>query len=331
MSNQHKITIPNWQLSSGKSLKDVPLTYQIFGPAISAAPVVLVNHALTGNSNVSGPDGWWNTLIGPGKTIDTTHFTVVAFNIPGNSYGSDFFIENYAAVTVADVAALFWQGLKSLGVNSLFAIIGGSLGGGVTWHMAAQQPDKLQHLIPVATDHKATDWVIANVLVQDRILNNSTSPVADARLHAMLLYRTPQSLQERFERNYTNGAFAIEHWLNRHGKKLEERFALPAYKLMNHLLKTIDVDLAVVAAHMGAAIHLVAVDTDLLFTPNETRKTFELLKAAGAEVCYNEIQSAHGHDAFLIEHTQLAAILKPVFVIQNSVKVHKEDAKLHKV
>ena len=298
-------------LSFGEGL-GVRLTYQQFGPPIGTAPVVLVNHALTGNSNVGGPDGWWNAIIGEGKTIDTNHFTVVAFNIPGNGFGDEYFIDNYTAVTVAGVAALFWQGLIALGVENLYAIIGGSLGGGVVWHMAAQQPAKVQHLIPIATDHKATDWVMANVLVQDRILNNSASPVADARLHAMLLYRTPQSLQQRFNREHIDGAFAIEHWLNRHGKKLEERFALPAYRLMNHLLKTIDVDIEDIG-NSKAAIHLIAVDTDLLFTPQQTRKTFEALKAAGSKVYYNEIQSIHGHDAFLIESAQLAGILQPVF------------------
>lgn len=296
-------------LSFGEGL-GVRLFYQLFGPEIGTAPVVVVNHALTGNSNVAGENGWWTTLIGDGKTIDTRYFTVVAFNIPGNGYGASFVVEDYKSVTVNNVAQVFWQGLDGLGVGEVFAIIGGSLGGGVAWHMAALQPERVQHLIPIATDHKATDWVTANVVVQDRILNNSSNPIADARLHAMLLYRTPQSLRERFNGN----AGAVESWLTGHGKKLEERFTLPAYKLMNHLLKTISVDEASLV-RIKTTIHLVAVNTDLLFVPDETRKTFALLKTAGAKVFYNEIQSVHGHDAFLIEASQLSQILEPVFSV----------------
>jgi homoserine O-acetyltransferase len=297
-------------LSKGEGLGErlVRLSYQLFGPEIGTAPVVVVNHALTGNSNVTGEGGWWQGLIGVGKTIDTRHFTVLAFNIPGNGYGSNDAIDNYKSVSVHDVAALLWQGLDGLGVGEVFAIIGGSLGGGMAWHMAALEPERVKHLIPIATDYKATDWVIANVLVQDRILNNSTNPVADARLHAMLLYRTPQSLQERFNGN----ASAVENWLTSHGKKLEQRFTLQAYKLMNHLLGTISVDKASLLS-IRATIHLVAVDTDLLFVAAEAKKTYTQLKAAGAKVFYNEIRSVHGHDAFLIEGTQLAGILKPVF------------------
>lgn len=310
----HTITFPQWHLISGKTFTDVPLTYQVFGPGLGTAPVVVVNHALTGNSNVAGMGGWWGAIAGDGRALDTRCFTVVAFNIPGNGYGNNYFIDDYKAVSVADVAALFWRGLDVLRVSKVFAIIGGSLGGGVAWHMAALKPGRLHHLIPVATHHKATDWVIANVLVQDRILNNSTDPLADARLHAMLLYRTPQSLEERFNRSRVEGGYAVENWLISHGKKLQERFTLSAYRLMNHLLKTIDADVETIKA----AVHLIAIDTDLLFTPDETRNTFSLFKDLGNKLTYNEVKSIHGHDAFLIENEQIEAVLKPVFTLKHS-------------
>ena len=331
MKNLLKIIIPQWGLQSGKTLTDVALSYQFFGPVIGNAPVVLVNHALTGNSNVGGYNGWWNTLVGEEKIIDTSYFTVIAFNIPGNGFddNADNLIYNYKDFTSQDVARVFWLGLQKLGILQLHTIIGGSLGGGIAWEMAALEPEKVANLIPVATDWKATDWVVANTLVQDRILNNSVNPIADARLHAILLYRTPQSLQCRFNNTYINNAFAVEHWLTKHGKNLEERFTLPAYKLMNHLLKTInmakDGSFEAVAKTITAAIHIVAVDTDLLFTADETRKTYEALKQNGNEVYYNEIKSVHGHDAFLIEWEQLAEILAPVFQSdENSKKFHKD-------
>lgn len=319
MSHLNHIIIPEWKLANGSSIPLVSLSYQTFGPQPGTAPVIVVNHALTGNSNVTGLNGWWNDLIGNARTIDTRHFTVIAFNIPGNGYDGlpQNLIHNYKDVSAHDVAALFWHGLGELGVNNLHALIGGSLGGGIAWHMAALKPDAITHLIPVATDWKATDWVVANTLIQDRILNNSSNPIADARLHAMLLYRTPQSLQQRFNREQLSDTFEIELWLERHGKKLENRFTLPSYKLMNHLLRTVNItqedDFLTIAKKIKAQVHIVAVDSDLLFTRDEAQLTYASLKSAGVKVTYNEIRSVHGHDAFLIEHAQLARILKPVF------------------
>lgn len=319
MSHLNHIIIPEWKLANGSTIPLVSLSYQTFGPQIGTAPIIVINHALTGNSNVTGLNGWWNDLIGNARTIDTRYFTVIAFNIPGNGYDGlpQNLIHNYKDVSAHDVAALFWHGLEELGIDYLYALIGGSLGGGIAWHMAAIKPKAITHLIPVATDWKATDWVVANTLIQDRILNNSSNPIADARLHAMLLYRTPQSLQQRFNREHLSDTFEIELWLERHGKKLENRFTLPSYKLMNHLLRTINItqkdDFLAVAKTIKAHVHLVAVNSDLLFTHDEAQLTYVSLKAAGVKVTYNEIRSVHGHDAFLIEHNQLARILKPVF------------------
>jgi len=179
----------------------IELTYQVFGRPIATAPVVLVNHALTGNSNVAGKKGWWKSLIGESEVIDTEKFTVICFNIPGNGFDgkSQNIISNYKAYTTRTIATLFWEGLERIGVEKLFAVIGGSLGGGIAWEMGFLRPNAIEHIIPIATNYKANDWLIGNVLVQDQILNNSTQPIHDARLHAMLLYRTPESLRAKFD------------------------------------------------------------------------------------------------------------------------------------
>ena len=324
-----KIDLFNFDLEQGKRLAYLPLFYQTFGQPIGKAPVVVVNHALTGNSNVSGETGWWSDLIGANQTIDTNYFTVIAFNIPGNGYDNDpdNLIANYRDFTAKDIARIFLEGIDYLRVPKVFALIGGSLGGGIAWEMAALQPNTFQNLIPIATDWKATDWVIANVLVQDKILNNSDDPIVDARLHAMLLYRTPQSLTQKFNRNKKPdlNAFQIESWLINHGFKLQNRFKLAAYKLMNHLLKTIDItketnDFETSVLSIVANIHLISVDTDYFFTPDENRATFEMLQKIKKNVFYHEIQSIHGHDAFLIEFEQLSHILQPIFNTQKQLK-----------
>lgn len=322
-----QISIRNWTLEKGKIQQEVSIYYQVFGQKLGDAPVVLVNHALTGNSNVTGKNGWWSDLIGENKPIDTAFFTVLAFNIPGNGFDGNFdnLLYNYKDYSVKDIASLFWEALKKLEVESLFAVIGGSLGGGIAWEMAALEPNKIENLIPIATDWKATDWVIANVLVQDQILNNSKNPIADARLHAMLLYRTPQSLKLKFNREKSERSddFQIENWLSHHGKKLQNRFTLTSYKLMNHLLKTIDItkrsgNFLAVANEIKATIHIISVDSDLFFIPSENRESYEELIKKKQNVFYHEIKSIHGHDAFLIEFKQLSAIISPIFIKQKN-------------
>lgn len=322
MKKLEKIDLFNVVLESGKQRPYLPLFYQTFGQPIGSAPIVVVNHALTGNSNVTGENGWWDELIGETKTIDTDYFTVIAFNIPGNGYDNNFgnLISNYKDFTIRDVARIFWEGLLYLNITDVFAVIGGSLGGAVAWEMAALLPNRIQNLIPIATDWKATDWVIANVLIQDQILNNSDDPIADARLHAMLLYRTPLSVNQRFQRSKFNDSsvFEIENWLANHGIKLKNRFRLSAYKLMNHLLKTNDItrdrgDFSVIVKNIKATIHIVAVNTDYFFIAEENKSTYERAKTVKENVHYHEITSIHGHDAFLIEYQQLAQILAPIF------------------
>ena len=199
MSQLQTLQISNYKTESGFELP-IQLSYQLFGKPLHTAPIVLVNHALTGNSDVSGDAGWWKDLIGSEKVIDTDEYTILAFNIPGNGYDG-FIIEDYKEFVARDIARLFLNGLEMLKINELFALIGGSLGGGIAWEMAVLKPNLSKHLIPVATDWKSTDWLIANCQIQEQFLVNSNNPVHDARMHAMLCYRTPKSFKERFHRS----------------------------------------------------------------------------------------------------------------------------------
>ena len=314
-----KLLIKNFTTEIGLQLDEVPLSCQLFGKELGTAPVVLVNHALTGNSNVSGKDGWWKELIGENKVINTAKFSVLAFNIPGNGFDG-FIIEDYKSFIARDIAKLFLIGLKELKINQLFGLIGGSLGGGIAWEMLALNPKLTKHLIPVATDWKSTDWLIANCQIQEQFLVNSTNPVHDARMHAMLCYRTPTSFKERFQRSKNEDLkiFNVESWLLHHGEKLQERYQLSSYKLMNQLLKTIDVTQngkksITVLDEIEAKIHIVGVNSDLFFTAEENKETHKKLALTNSNVSYNEINSIHGHDAFLIEDKQLEKILEPVF------------------
>ncbi|MFS4469702.1 bifunctional aspartate kinase/homoserine dehydrogenase I [Maribacter sp. 2210JD10-5] len=314
----HQLDIKKYTTISGVT-QDIQLSYQVFGRELHTAPIILVNHALTGNSNVTGKDGWWSALIGDGKCINTKKYTVLSFNIPGNGHDK-FVIENYKDFVAGDMAHIFLLGLEKLSVSRLFAIIGGSLGGGIAWEMVALKPNLAEHLIPVASDWKSTDWLIANCQIQEQFLVNSKQPVHDARMHAMLCYRTPESFKERFKRstNEELQVFNVESWLMHHGEKLQERFQLSAYKLMNQLLKTIDVtrdgeENFIKLQNSDTNIHIIGVDSDLFFTAQENKDTFKQLAQANSNVTYGEVQSLHGHDAFLIEFEQMEKLLDGIF------------------
>ena len=311
----------NYITKSGKTT-EIVLSYQQFGKPLHEAPIVMINHALTGNSNVTGEGGWWNPIVGPNKVIDTNVFTVLAFNIPGNGHDqvSNNLVENYKDFTARDIAEIFAKALDHLKITQLFAVIGGSVGGGLAWELAALKPTLIEHLIPIASDWKSTDWLIANCYIQEQILNNSSQPLIDARMHAMSLYRTPESFKVKFDRilQKEENVYAVESWLNYHGNVLNNRFQLAAYKMMNQVLKTIDItqgsnDFVEVASKIKSKIHIVTINSDLFFKAKENWDTYVDLKPHKDTVSISEIQSIHGHDAFLIEYDQLEDILETIF------------------
>ena len=332
---QH-IKITDFTTETGASISELNLSYQVFGKELGTAPVVLINHALTGHSNVAGNEGWWVDIVGEEKAINTNTYTILSFNIPGNGFDG-FLIDTYKEFIARDVARIFLEGLSVLKIKTLFALIGGSLGGGIAWEMVVLNSKITQHFLPIATDWKSTDWLIANCQIQEQFLVNSSNPVHDARMHAMLCYRTPASFKERFHRSKKDNSdvFDVESWLLHHGEKLQERYQLSSYKLMNQLLKTIDVtdggkkDIEILNK-VEANIHIIGVSSDLFFTAEENRETFKKLALTKDNVTYNEINSVHGHDAFLIEYDQLQKIIEPIFnkdYRENKMKVLKFGGK----
>ena len=312
--NYHKFE--NFKLSSGENVS-VRLSYQTFGLQLGKGPLVVVNHSLTGDSNISGDNGWWSELIGSKKMINTDKFCVMCINIPGNIQEKRGF--NYGNKWIlSDVAKLFVQLLKNLGVRKVHSLIGGSIGGGLVWEMGLLDENFFENLIPVAADYKASDWLISNTYFQNLILKNSKNPVFDARLHAMLSYRNPRSINRRFKikSNDLNERKVID-WLNHHGNKLKEKFSLKSYIHMNHLLSSIGYNyenkfLKLITKNKSK-IHLVGVNSDLLFPNFEIENTYDLLSTIKKNIYYYQIQSDHGHDAFLIEFEQMKNKLNHIF------------------
>ena len=302
----------------------IALNYRVYGLPIGSAPVILVNHALTGNSEVTGPDGWWQNLIGIKKTIDLTKFTVLAFDIPGNGFDQkqEHLISDYKTITTRLVAEWFWEGVNRLKIKQLYAVIGGSLGGAIAWEMVFMHSNRINHLIPIASDWKSTDWMIANVTIQDQLLNQENLPIEHARIHAMTLYRTPMSFKQKFNREFNpqKNMYQVQSWLYHHAEKLNKRFNLSSYRLMNHLLGTIGKDLnelhfETFVKDSTTQFHLVGIDSDGFFPAVGNINTNKHLIKLGRTSNYIEINSINGHDGFLIEYDQLSTKLNHLFNI----------------
>ena len=313
------ILLENFETVSGSKIKKIQISYQVFGKELGSAPVILVNHALTGNSLVSGINGWWSEIIGLEKPIDTSKYSVLCFNIPGNGFNENNFDFNLD-LNLGDIALLFVKAIDELKLAKLHAIIGGSIGGCLTWEMIALKNDLASIIIPVAADWKATDWLIANTFLQDRILKNSRDPVSDARIHAMTFYRSPKSLNTRFTRtkNLDKNMYNVESWLIHHGEKLRQRFSLKSYLFMNKLLSSTDItrdgeSFINKISKIKSSIHLISVDSDIFFLPNEDHETYLIAKKNNLDITNHIIKSIHGHDAFLIETKQISDIFTKIF------------------
>ena len=316
-------SIEKFTTETGVVYDEIELSYELFGQELHTAPIVLVNHALTGNSDVASPhSGWWKGIVSEANLIDTNKYTIIAFNIPGNGYDKKpgNLIENYKDFTARDVAKLFGIALVELEAKKLHAIIGGSLGGGISWEMAVLFPELAVNLIVVGSDWKASDWVLAHNKVQEQILLNSKKPVHDARMMAMLFYRTAGSFKEKFNRtvNENLGIPNVESWLLHHGFQLENRFHLQSYKMVNHLLSTLDIirdrgAFRDVAPLIKSNIIQIGIDSDFFFVAEENIETKNILDELGIKNTYKEIKSIHGHDGFLVEDDQLKELLNDIF------------------
>lgn len=300
-------------------VEDQQISYQVFGRDLHEAPLILVHHALTGNSDVAGKNGWWKELVGYDKVVDLNRYCVLCFNIPGNGYSIENQLDACDLLNTRAVAKIFWQALFALEVFHVHAMIGGSLGGGIAWEMAFLDSEKVTHLIPIATDWKASDWLIAQVFIQEQILKHAENPLKIARMHAMTLYRSAESFDEKFQKSYDNEIqeYAVESWLNHHGETLKNRFSLSAYLRMNHLLGSIGEELSIseiedFAKNSSTHIHWISIDSDLLFPLKQQLQHFEELKKDKENMNFYRIQSPHGHDAFLIEYAQLNQLLQQI-------------------
>ncbi|MFA9290775.1 MAG: alpha/beta fold hydrolase [Solirubrobacteraceae bacterium] len=316
------LTINNFTTYNKIKIEKLNVFYEVFGDINKLQENgVLVCHALTGDSNVAGENGWWKDFVGQGKTIDINKQPVIAFNIPGNGYDGmqENLFSNYQQFNIRDIATIFLLALKELGIKKLDTVIGGSLGGGIAWELIVQEPIFFKKAIIVGAHYQSTDWVIGHNYIQLEILKNNHKPLEIARMMAMLFYRTPESFELKFNRQKLDEkTFQIENYLNYQGEKLKNRYKIEAYSLMTNLLSKIDIlesrgELNEVVKNIKTKVILVGIENDYLFQKEYNIYSIPLLKEAGMNIEYRELKSIHGHDAFLIEIERMHKLLKDLF------------------
>jgi homoserine O-acetyltransferase len=329
----------------------VPLdvAYETYGDPSN--PPVLVAHALTGSQYVtgSGPEaidgqaaGWWSDVVGPGRAIDPKEFFVIVANAPGSCYGTtgpasigpdgEPYGPDFPAVTVTDWVRAQARLLDHLGVDTLFAVVGGSVGGMNAIEWAKQYPERVERVAAIATaprvdtQNLALDAIARRAITQDPNYQGgeyygSKGPeegLAIARRIGHVQYLSKVSMEDRFGRRAADRMLAgfedptaeafdyrdVSSYLDYNAQKFTDRFDANSYL---YLLRAMDeYDLA--AGHSSAAAALADFDGaalvlsytgDWQFTVEQGRELADAFQAAGATVTFERVVDDYGHDAFL--------------------------------
>ncbi len=358
-------------LRSGAILRDYELTYETYGTLNAArSNAVLVCHALNASHHVAGryegdpkSTGWWDNLIGPGKPLDTDRFFVIGVNNPGSCFGSTGpthlnpatrqpYGADFPVVTVEDWVDAQARLCDALGITTLAAVIGGSLGGmqALCWSM--RYPQRLRHCIAIATapnlsaQNIAFNEVARRAIVTDpdfhggHYLAHGTVPKRGLRVARMIghiTYLSDDTMDAKFGRTlraalgadappgdaprYTTQdiEFEIESYLRHQGDKFSEYFDANSYLLITRVLDYFDPardhggDLSAAFASATAKFQIISFTTDWRFSPSRSREIVKALLDDRLDVSYAEIAAPHGHDAFLLDDPRYHAVLRARF------------------
>jgi len=313
-------------LENGEGMRDVEIAYRTWGdPANAADNAILICHALTGSADV---EAWWPGIIGQGKAFDPAQDFVICANILGSCYGTTGpasirpgsdkrYRADFPRVSVRDMVELQRVLLDELGVSSLELVTGPSLGGMQALEWAASYPERVRSLVPIGVGGRHSAWCIGISEAQraaiaadpnwnDGYYSDDAPPAAGlaaARMMAVCTYRSWESFDSRFGRDQkADDQYQVQSYLRHQGEKINERFDANTYVILTHAMHTHDLargrgDYPDILSTIGQPALVVSVSTDALYPPAEQRLLAQHLPAASYEI----LESAHGHDGFLIE------------------------------
>lgn len=317
---ERTVAIGPLTLDGGETLPAVDQRVTIYGePASDGSNVVLVLHALTGSSRVVD---WWPGIAGEGAPFDPARWCVVGFNALGGCYGSTGPRDGAAfpRVTVRDIVRAQRHALDALEIRRVAVAIGGSLGGMQALQWALDAPGRIGHAVVVgAHDHHTPMGIALNAVQREAIALDPARGLRLARKIAMLTYKSEDLLNLRHgRRRDRNGKplFDVEGYLERQADLLLHRMDPNAYVALTHAMDSFDVREA--GAPVSAAseprpkLTFVGITSDWLFRAQDVAAAARRFAGRGYDARYLELNSAHGHDAFLAEPAGLAALLRHV-------------------
>ncbi|MBE9012473.1 homoserine O-acetyltransferase [Pseudanabaenaceae cyanobacterium LEGE 13415] len=313
-------------LESGEVLSDVQVAYRTWGKLSSMRDnAVLVCHALTGSADV---DRWWEPLLGASRSLDVDRDFIICSNILGSCYGTTGatsinsntgkpYGAAFPSITIRDMVRLQAILLQALNVRSLKLVIGGSLGGMQVLEWAVLYPELVNAIAIIAAPGRHSAWCIGISEAQRQAIyadphwqngdytEQPAQGLAAARMMAMSFYRSWASFDDRFGRQTDQTNFEIVNYLRYHGEKFIDRFDANTYITLTHAMDRHDVgrgenyDEILKRIHQPALI--VSISSDVLYPPVEQEELASLIPDATLVM----LQSPHGHDAFLMDMTEL--------------------------
>ena len=333
------------RLENGRRFGPVTIAYETYGHLNKEhTNAILILHALSGDSHAAGyhegetKPGWWDAMVGPGKAFDTNIYHVICSNILGGCQGSTGpssidpatnkpYGLNFPIITVGDMVNCQKLLLDFLGIEKLYAIAGGSIGGMQVLQWAAAYPEMVRHAIPIATTLRhsaqqiAFDEVGRQAIMSDPEWNNGeyyekkvpAKGLALARMIGHITYMSEFSMAEKFGRRLKSKEkygfsftqdFEVEGYLRYRGDSFVQRFDANSYlyitKAMDYfdLITDYKTDLF---RGTKTRFLVLSFSSDWLYPPANSKEIVRALKRHGAEVSYCEIDSDYGHDSFLVE------------------------------
>ncbi len=355
------LTLPAEQpfrLESGGRLIGVEIAYKTYGRLnAERSNAVLICHALTGDQHVasphpaSGKPGWWREVVGPGRPIDLDRYFVICANVLGGCMGSTgpsshdpvsgrLYGLNFPVITVADMVRAQAELVTALGIETLFAVVGGSMGAMQALSWASLFPERLFSAVCIAgaARHSAQNIAFHEVgrqaIMADpewrggdylRLGVRPEKGLAVARMAAHITYLSEPALQRKFGRELQRDGlswgfdadFQVESYLRHQGSSFVDRFDANAYLYITRAMDYFDL----AAAHGGVLAQafagaravrfcVLSFTSDWLYPTAESRHVVRALNAAGARASFLEIESDKGHDAFLLDEPVLHGALQ---------------------
>jgi homoserine O-acetyltransferase/O-succinyltransferase len=342
-------------MDAGPSLAPFSVAYQTYGELnADRSNAVLVCHALTGDQHVAnahpvtGKPGWWTTLVGPGRPIDTDRYFVICSNVIGGCMGSTgpasinpdtgkVWGLDLPVVTIRDMVRAQAMLVDHLGIEQLFCVAGGSMGGMQVLQWVASYPERVFSALPIATASRHSAQNIAfhevgrqAVMADPEWLGGRyaslgkqpTKGLAVARMAAHITYLSESALQRKFGRKLQNreaptfsfdADFQIENYLRYQGSSFVDRFDANSYlyvtRACDYFDLAADYDGVLARAFIGAKTRfcVVSFTSDWLYPTSDARAIVHALNAASLPVSFVEIETDKGHDAFLLDEPDFIA------------------------